>query len=209
MGIFAWCPEDMTGISRDIAEHELKIPPNVKPIFQQKRSLSPNRSLAACKEVEGLVQAGILQEVKYHSWIANPVIVKKPDGSWRMCINFKDLNKACPKDCYHLPEIDLKVDSLIGFPFKCFLDAYKGYHQIQMKKDDEEKTAFHTDKGIFCYQKIPFDFKNAGATYQRLVDKAFTGQIGKNMEAYMDDLVIKSKTEGQMLDDIQETFWNL
>ncbi|KAJ0558612.1 putative nucleotidyltransferase, Ribonuclease H [Helianthus annuus] len=78
-----------------------------------------------------------------------------------------------------------------------------------MKEEDEEKTAFHTDKGIFCYKKMPFGLKNAGATYQRLVDKAFASQIGKNMEAYVDDLVIKSKTEYQMLDDIQETFKNL
>ncbi|KAJ0489324.1 putative nucleotidyltransferase, Ribonuclease H [Helianthus annuus] len=207
--VFAWSPEDMTGIPRSIAEHELKIPPNVKPVVQKKRSLAPERSLAACQEVEKLVSAGILREVKYQSWIANPVMVRKPDNSWRMCIDFKDLNKACPKDCYPLPEIDLKVDSLTGYPFKCFLDAYKGYHQILMKEEDEEKTAFHTDKGIFCYQKMPFDLKNAGATYQRLVDKAFESQIGRNMEAYVDDLVIKSKTEYQMLDDIQETFKNL
>ncbi|KAJ0920231.1 putative nucleotidyltransferase, Ribonuclease H [Helianthus annuus] len=161
MDIFALCPEDMTGIPYDIAEHELKIPHDVKPVVQQKRSLAPDRSLAACQEVEGLVQAGILPEVKYHSWIANPVMLRKPDRSWRMCIDFKDLNKACPKDCYPLPEIDLKVDSLAGFHFKCFFDAYKGYHHIQMKKEDEEKTAFHTDKGIFCYQKMPFGLKNA------------------------------------------------
>ncbi|KAJ0820273.1 putative nucleotidyltransferase, Ribonuclease H [Helianthus annuus] len=207
--VFAWSPEDMTGIPRSIAEHELRIPPNVKPVVQKKRSLAPERSLAACQEVEKLVSAGILREVKYQSWIANPVMVRKPDNSWRMCIDFKDLNKACPKDCYPLPEIDLKVDSLTGYPFKCFLDAYKGYHQILMKEEDEEKTAFHTDKGIFCYQKMPFGLKNAGATYQRLVDKAFESQIGRNMEAYVDDLVIKSKTEYQMLDDIQETFKNL
>ncbi|KAJ0566634.1 putative nucleotidyltransferase, Ribonuclease H [Helianthus annuus] len=207
--VFAWCPEDITGIPRDIAEHELRIPPDVKPVVQKKRSLAPERSLAACQEVEKLVSTDILREVKYQSWVANPVMVKKPDNSWRMCIDFKDLNKACPKDCYPLPEIDLKVDSLTGYPFKCFLDAYKGYYQILMKEEDEENTAFHTDKGIFCYKKMPFGLKNTGATYQRLVDKAFANQIGKNMEAYVDDLVIKSKTEYQMLDDIQETFKNL
>ncbi|XP_022030759.1 uncharacterized protein LOC110931682 [Helianthus annuus] len=172
----------MTGIPRNIAEHELRIPPDIKPVVQKKRSLAPERSLAACQEVENLVSAGILREVKYQSWVANPIMVRKPDNSWRMCIDFKDLNKACPKDCYPLPEIDLKVDSLTGYPFKCFLDAYKGYHQILMKEEDEEKTAFHTDKGIFCYREMPFGLKNAGATYQRLVDKAFLSQIGRNME---------------------------
>nr|GEU37751.1 CO dehydrogenase flavoprotein-like, FAD-binding, subdomain 2 [Tanacetum cinerariifolium] len=87
---------------------------------------------------------------------------------WRMCVDFKDLNKACPKDGYPLPKIDWKVESLCGYPYKCFLDAYKGYHQIKMAEEDEEKTAFITSQGIFCYSKMPFGLKNAGATYQRV-----------------------------------------
>ncbi|GKC79021.1 reverse transcriptase domain-containing protein, partial [Tanacetum coccineum] len=129
-----------------------------------------------------LVAAGIMREVHYHDWLSNPVMVKKHDDSWRMCVDFKDLNKACPKDGYPLPEIDWKVESLCGFPFKCFLDAYKGYHQIQMAEEDEEKTALITNQGIFCYTKMPFGLRNAGATYQRLVDKAFHGKIGRNLE---------------------------
>nr|GEX66501.1 reverse transcriptase domain-containing protein [Tanacetum cinerariifolium] len=99
-------------------------------------------------------------------------MVKKHDGSWRICVDFTDLNKACSQDCYPLSEIDWKVESLCGYPFKCFLDAYKGYHQIQLAEADEEKTAFHTGQGVYCYTKMPFGLKNAGATYQRLMDKA-------------------------------------
>ncbi|GJR60090.1 reverse transcriptase domain-containing protein [Tanacetum coccineum] len=112
-------------------------------------------------------------------------------------------------DGYPLPEIDWKVESLCGFPFKCFLDAYKGYHQIQMAEEDEEKTAFITNQGIFCYTKMPFGLRNAGATYQRLVDKTFHGQIGRNLEVYVDDLVIKSRTEDEVVRDIEETFKTL
>ncbi|GKE95399.1 hypothetical protein Tco_1580254 [Tanacetum coccineum] len=108
-----------------------------------------------------------------------------------MCIDFKNLNSACPKDYYPLPEIDLKIEAVMGFPFKCFLDAYKGYHQIQMSKEDEEKMAFYTDQGTYCYTKMPFDLKNAGATYQRLVDSPFQAQLGRNLKAYVDDMVIK------------------
>ncbi|GJW77128.1 reverse transcriptase domain-containing protein [Tanacetum coccineum] len=126
-----------------------------------------------------------------------------------MCVDFKDLNKACPKDGYPLPKIDWKVESLCGYPFKCFLDAYKGYHQIKMAEEDEEKTAFITSQGIFCYSKMPFGLKNAGATYQRLVDKAFQRQIGRNLEVYVDDLVIKSRTEKEVIRDIEETFRTL
>ncbi|GJX29011.1 reverse transcriptase domain-containing protein [Tanacetum coccineum] len=130
-------------------------------------------------------------------------------GSWRMCVDFTDLNKACPQDCYPLPEIDWKVESLCGYPFKCFLDAYKVYHQIQMAESDEEKTAFHTSQGVYCYAKMPFGLKNTGSAYQRLVDKAFDSQVGKNIEVYVDDLVIKSHTEAEMLRDIDETFRTL
>ncbi|GKB44234.1 reverse transcriptase domain-containing protein [Tanacetum coccineum] len=136
-------------------------------------------------------------------------MLKKHDGSWRMCVDFIDLNKACPQDCYPLLEIDWKVESLYGYHFKCFLDAYKGYHQIQMAESDEEKTTFHTNQGVYCYTKMPFGLKNADATYQRLVDKAFDGQVGRNIEVYVDDLVIKSHTEEEMLRDINETFRTL
>nr|GEZ79064.1 reverse transcriptase domain-containing protein [Tanacetum cinerariifolium] len=112
-------------------------------------------------------------------------------------------------DCYPLPEIDWKVKSLCGYPYKCFLDAYKGYHQIQMAAADEEKTAFHTGHGVYCYTKMPFGLKNAGATYQRLMDKAFENKIGRNIEVYVDDLVVKSHTEAKMVRDIEETFQTL
>ncbi|GJX80331.1 reverse transcriptase domain-containing protein [Tanacetum coccineum] len=140
---------------------------------------------------------------------SNPVMVQKHDGTWQMYVDFKDLNNACPKDCYPLPEIDWKVESLCGYPFKCFLDVYKGYHQIKMAKEDEEKTAFITSQGIFCYSKMQFGLKNDGSTYQRLVDKAIQKQIGRNLEVYVDDLVIKSRTEEEIIRDITETFKTL
>ncbi|GJT91538.1 reverse transcriptase domain-containing protein [Tanacetum coccineum] len=123
-----------------------------------------------------------------------------------MCVDFTDINKAFPKDCYPLPEIDWKIESLSGFHLKYFLDAYKGYHQIQMAEEDEDKTAFYAGEGVFCYKKIPFGLKNAGATYQRLVDKVFSHQIQRNLKAYIDDMVIKSTSEEEILKDIQETF---
>ncbi|GJT08833.1 reverse transcriptase domain-containing protein [Tanacetum coccineum] len=126
LDVFAWRPADMTGVSRHIAEHRLNIREGCLPIRQKKRGQAPERNKAIQEEVEKLVDAGIMKEVHYHSWLSNPVMVKKHDGSWRMCVDFKDLNKACPQDGYPLPEIDWKVESLCGYPFKCFLDAYKG-----------------------------------------------------------------------------------
>ncbi|GJZ57297.1 reverse transcriptase domain-containing protein [Tanacetum coccineum] len=199
----------MTGVPRQIAKHKLNVRKGCQPVRQKKRGQAAERNVAINDEVSKLVTAGIMREVHYHDWLSNPVMVKKSDNSWRMCVDFKDLNKACPKDGYPLPEIDWKVESLCGFPFKCFLDAYKGYHQIQMAEEDEEKTAFITNQGIFCYTKMPFGLRNAGATYQRLVDKTFHGQIGRNLEVYVDDLVIKSRTEDEVVRDIEETFKTL
>ncbi|GJY31072.1 reverse transcriptase domain-containing protein [Tanacetum coccineum] len=121
---------DMTGVPRHIAEHRLNVREGCFPVRQKKRGQASERNKAICEKVEKLVNA-----------------------------NFKDLNKACPKDGYQLPEIDWKVESLCGYPFKCFLDAYKGYHQIKMAKEDEEKTTFITSQGIFCYSKMPFGLK--------------------------------------------------
>ncbi|GJZ33546.1 reverse transcriptase domain-containing protein [Tanacetum coccineum] len=196
----------MTGVLRHIAEHRLNVRESYQLVRQKKRGQAAKRNIAINDEVNKLVAARIMKEVHYHDWLSNLVMVKKHDNSWRMCVDFKDLNKACPKDRYPLLEIDWKVESLCGFPFKCFLDAYKGYHQIQMAEEDEEKTAFIINQGIFCYTKMPFGLRNARATYQRLVDKAFYGQIGRNLEVYVDDLVIKSRTEDEIICDIEETF---
>ncbi|GJV10666.1 reverse transcriptase domain-containing protein [Tanacetum coccineum] len=189
-----------------MAEHRLNIQDGYSPVRQKKRGQAPERAKAIQEEVQKLVKAGIMREVYYHEWLSNPVIVKKHDGSCRMCVDFMNLNKACPQDCYPLPKIDWKIESLCGYPFKCFLDAYKGYHQIQMAEMDEEKMAFHTPHGVYCYTKMPFGLKNAEATYQRLVDKAFEKQVGRNLEVYVDDLVIKSHTEAELLRDIKKTF---
>nr|GEU69686.1 reverse transcriptase domain-containing protein [Tanacetum cinerariifolium] len=175
----------------------------------KKRGQAPKRAKAIQAEVQKLVEAGIMREVYYHDWLSNPIMVKKHDGSWRMCVDFTDLNKAYPQDCYPFTEIDWKVESLCGYPFKCFLDAYKGYHQIQLAEADEEKTAFHTGQGVYCYTKMPFGLKNTGATYQRLMDKAFKGQVGRNIKVYVDDLVVKIHTEAEMVRDIEETFSTL
>ncbi|GKA42498.1 putative nucleotidyltransferase, ribonuclease H [Tanacetum coccineum] len=207
--IFAWTLADMTGIPMAITKHSLNTYPHIEPKAQKKMSLAPNRRKVVTDEVNKWLKAGIVRRVRYPTWVVNPVLVKKVDGSWRMCIDFKDLNKACPKDLYPLSKIDWKIESLMEFQYKCFLDAYTGYHQIQMTKKDEEKTAFHTEDGVFCYTKMPFGLKNAGATYQRLVDSAFKEQIGVNLEAYVDDMVIKSRTEQDIIKDIEQTFSTL
>ncbi|RDY02416.1 Retrovirus-related Pol polyprotein from transposon 17.6, partial [Mucuna pruriens] len=112
-----------------------------------------------------------------------------------MSTDYTDLNKVCPKDPYPLPNIDRLVDNVSGYEFLSFMDAYSGYNQIRMHPEDEEKTAFITDSGAFCYKVMPFGLKNAGATYQRLMDKVFKEVIGRDIEVYVDDMVAKLNPE--------------
>ena len=133
-------------------------------------------------------------------------MVKKANGKWRMCVDFTNLNKACLKDSYPLPRIDQLVDSTTGHKLLSFIDAFSGYNQIKMDEVNQEKTSFVTSQGLFCYEVIPFGLKNAGATYQRLVNHMFHPQIGRNVEVYVDDMLVKSLDEGKHLDDLQETF---
>ena len=142
----------------------------------------------------------------YPDWLTNIVMVKKANGKWRMCVDFTDLNKACPKDSYPLPRIDQLVDSIAGHKLLSFMDTFSGYNQIKMNEADQEKTSFVTSQGLFCYEVMPFGLKNTGVTYQRLVNHMFRPQIGRNVEVYVDDMLVKSLDEGKHLDDLQETF---
>jgi hypothetical protein len=118
----------MPRILREVIEHKLGIDPAFKPIKQKERRYTPERRETIRLEVNKLLEAGFIMPVNYPSWLANPVLVEKPDGSWRMCINYTSLNKACPKDEYSLPHICQIVDSKASCELLSFLDAYSGYH---------------------------------------------------------------------------------
>ncbi|KAK0584983.1 hypothetical protein LWI29_021679 [Acer saccharum] len=174
--------------------------------FRKRKLFNPERSITIKKEVEKLLSTGSIREVKYPEWVANVVLVKKKNNQWRMCVDFTDLNKACLKDSFPLPRIDQLVDATAGHELLSFMDAYSGYNHIWMNKVDEEKIAFTTDQGLNCYKVMPFGLKNAGATYQRLVNRIFARQIGRNMEVYVDDMLTKSTTMEKHSEDLKETF---
>ncbi|PKA46054.1 RNA-directed DNA polymerase like [Apostasia shenzhenica] len=195
----------MPGIQRAVAEHRLSLKPEATPVRQKKRSFDGEKQRAIREEVEKLLAAGFIREITYPSWLANVVVVKKNSGKWRMCVDFTNLNKACPKDFYPLPKIDRLVDCSAGYSMMSFVDAFSGYHQIRMAENDEEHTSFITDQGTFCYKVMPFGLKNAGATYQRMIDTVLKNQRGRNIEAYVDDVLIKSKCVKQHIEDLRET----
>ena len=127
------------------------------------------------------------------------MVVKKKSGKWRVCVNFMDLNKACPKDPFSMPKIDQLVDAIVGHPRMSFL---KGYHQIPLALDDQEKTAFVTLVGNYHYKVMSFGLKDAGSIYQRMMTRMFESQLGKNIEVYIDDMVVKSKVVSEHLGDL-------
>ncbi|RDX96592.1 hypothetical protein CR513_20731, partial [Mucuna pruriens] len=191
--VFAWSAQDMPGVDPEFMCHQLSVDRNAKPIAQKKRKMGEEKREAAKQEIHKLITAGFVREVQYPTWLANVVMVRKANGKWRMCTDYTDLNKACPKDSYPLPGIDRLVDNVAGFTFLSFMDAYSGYNQIRMHPHDEEKTTFITEEGAFCYQVMPFGLKNAGATYQRLMDKIFKEILGRDVEVYVDDMVARSQ----------------
>jgi len=135
--------------------------------------------------------------------------VKKANGKWRMCVDYTDLNKACLRDAYPLPNIDRLVDGAAGNKVLSFLDAYFGYNQIPMAASDMNKTAFITDDANYFYRVMPFGLKNAGATYQRLMDKVFSHLMGQCVEVYVDDMVVKSPSHHQHAQDLSAVFSTL
>jgi hypothetical protein len=207
--VFAWSHEDMPGIDPSVIVHKLNVDPNHRPVKQRRRAFAAERNQAVAEEVEKLLKAGFIREVDYPEWLANVVLVKKSNVKWRMCVDFTDLNKACPKDSFSLPRIDLLVDSTSGHELLSFMDSFSGYNQIYMEEADQEKIAFITDRGLYCYKMMPFGLKNAGATYQRLVNRMFQNQIERNVEVYVDDMLVKSIRATEHIEDLRETFRTL
>ncbi|KAG7532877.1 Integrase catalytic core [Arabidopsis thaliana x Arabidopsis arenosa] len=203
---FAWSAADMPGIDPSIICHKLNVDPSFKPVKQKRRKLGVERAKAVNDEVDKLLKIGSIREVQYPEWVANTVVVKKKNGKDRVCIDFTDLNKACPKDSFPLPHIDRLVESTAENELLTFMDAFSGYNQIMMDPEDQEKTSFITYRGTYCYKVMPFGLKNAGATYQRLVNKMFHEHLGKTMEVYIDDMLVKSLKKEDHIKHLEECF---
>lgn len=123
-----------------------------------------NRKKVIDEEVENLLNADIICEIKYPDWLANVVLVKKPNGKWRMCVDYTDLNAACPKDSFPLPSIDQLINATSRHTMLSFMDAFFGYNQINMDLKDIAKTAFITHRAVYAYKMMPFGLINAGST---------------------------------------------
>ena len=161
INVFAQNTYEAPGVDLEFICHHLNVNPSIVPKKQPPRHPSKEHAEAVREEVTRLKQAGAIEEVFYPEWLANTVVVKKKSGKWRVCIDFMDLNKACPKDPFPMPKIDQLVDATVSHPRMSFLDAFQGYHQIPLALDDQEKTVFVTPIGNYHYKVMPFGLKNA------------------------------------------------
>jgi len=207
--VFAWSYKDMPGLDPEVVEHRLPLKPECPPVKQKLRRSHPDMALKIKEEVRKQIDAGFLVTSEYPQWLANIVPVPKKDGKVRMCVDYRDLKKASPKDDFPLPHIDVLVDSTAKCKVFSFMDSFSGYNQIKMAPEDREKTSFITPWGAFCYLVMPFGLINAGATYQRGMAKIFHDMMHKEIEVYVDDMIVKSGTEEEHVEYLLKMFQRL
>jgi hypothetical protein len=191
--VFAWSAKDLQGVDRDIIEHALETDERIAPKKQKLQKMSEEKVKAVEAKVQRLQDMKVIREVKYPVWLANTVPVKKKNGKWRMCVDFTDLNKACKKDDFPLEGVDKIVDDAANSEMLSLLDMFSGYHQIRVRKADEEKKSFITLFGTFCFVRMPEGLKNAGCTLSRMIAIVLHPQIRRNILAYVDDIVIREE----------------
>ncbi|KAL6125282.1 hypothetical protein ACLB2K_073341 [Fragaria x ananassa] len=163
--VFTWNYEEMPGLNPSLVCHTLNMEPGAKPVVQARRNYHKEDEVQIKQEIEKLLACGFIKPIKHPTWVANIVPMKKKNGQVRICIDYRDLNKACPKDKFPLLNMDMLIDSTSGQGMLSFMDGFSGYNQIKMVARDAEKTAFRTHYGNFHYTIMPFCLKNAEVTY--------------------------------------------
>uniref|UniRef100_A0A2N9EJ07 Reverse transcriptase domain-containing protein n=1 Tax=Fagus sylvatica TaxID=28930 RepID=A0A2N9EJ07_FAGSY len=193
---FAWSYTELLGLSRKLVEHRLPIKAGFEPYQQAPRRMAPDIILKVKEEIERLVAANFIRPARYVEWLSNIVPVMKKNGKLRICVDFRNLNNATPKDEYPMPMANLLVDGVAGYQILSMMDGHSGYNQIFIVEEDVHKIAFRCPGSIGTFEWIvmPFGLKNAGATYQRAMNLIFHDMLHKFMEVYIDDVVVKSQT---------------
>jgi ribonuclease HI len=199
----------MPGLDPQVATHKLAIDPQFRPVKQLPRRFRPELQDQIIAEVDKLIAAGFIKEVQYARWLANIVPVMKKNNQVRVCVDFRDLNRACPKDDFPIPVTEMVIDATTGYGALSFMDGFSGYNQIKMDECDAIDTAFRTPRGNFHYTVMPFGLKNAGSTYQRAMTHVLDGLIHKSVECYVDDIVVKTRERGGHPEDLRVVFERL
>ncbi|KAI5338934.1 hypothetical protein L3X38_018206 [Prunus dulcis] len=183
----------MPGLNPNLVSHTPIIEPGTKPVVQPRRNFHPEIEKQIKVEIEKLLAAGFIKPIKHPTWLPNIVPVKKKTGVIRIWTYYRDLN-PCPKDEFPLPNMDILIDSTSGQGLLSFMDGFSGYNQIKMSPKDAEKTTFRMPYENFYYTVMSFSLKNADTTHQRAMTAVFHDMMRKEVEDYVDDLVVKSRS---------------
>jgi hypothetical protein len=190
LDVFAWSYDDLKAYDKTIFQHIIPLREGANPVKQKIRIMNPKLKPLVKVELEKLKKVGIIYPIRHSDWLSNPVIVRKKTGEIQMCVDFRDLNKSSVKDNYPLPNMEFLLQQVTGSACMSMLDGFSGYNQVLVVEEDREKTTFITPWETYAYARMPFGLKNAGATFQRAMDHAFEGLIGKFMVDYQDDLTV-------------------
>jgi ribonuclease HI len=177
--VFLWTYEDLKTYDTSVIEHKIPLKEEARPFRQKLRQINPTLLPVMEREVKKLLDAQIIVPLRYSSWVANLVPVRKKSGEIRLCVDFRNLNRSSRKDNYPLPNMEHILQRVTGASRISMIDGFSGYNQISVMPEDREKTAFTTPWGTFMYAKMPFGLMNAGATFQRAMDIAFIGEKDK------------------------------
>lgn len=188
--------------------HNIVTAPMQMPIRQQPRRRNPHQATIEQDEINKMLAAGVITH-SHSPWASPTVLVRKSDGSWRFCVDYRKLNMITVSDTYALPRIDDILDRLGGQHLFSTLDMQAGYWQIPMATEDAAKTAFHGPHGLYEFQRMPFGLKNAPATFQRTMDFVLAGLLNEHCWVYLDDIIVASTNFDQHVRDLQQVFDSL
>lgn len=203
---FAWTYSNMLGLDAALVVHHLAVFLRAKPIKQKLQNMHPQITLLVKLELKKLLSVGVIKPIDHPEWILNLVPVSKPIGGIIIYMDFQDLNKACPKDDFPLPRIDMIVDLIVGHKILPLMDDFSRYNQIKISIDDQHKTTFTCAWGTFCWNIISFGLKNARATYQQAMTTIFHDMLHTTMEDYVDDILEKSIKREDHLTNLAKMF---
>jgi hypothetical protein len=204
---FAWDYMEMPGLDRSIVKHRLPLKKGFWPFQQRARQMRTEVLEEVKKEIEKMLEAGFIRPCRYAEWISSIVHVQKKDGWWRVYVDFRNLNRATLKDEYPMPVVEMLINAVVDNKILSFMDGNACYNQIFMALEDIHKTAFRVPDvmGLFEYVVMTFGLKNAGTTYQCVMNYIYHDLIGKLVEIYIDDIVVKSTSTGGHLGDLRVT----
>ena len=183
---FSWDYTNMSGIHPDTCTHHIYMKDNVRPIQQPQRRMNPMLKEIVKDELQKLLKVDFIYPISDSQWVSPLVVVPKKNGKWRICVDYRELNKATLKDHFPLPFIDQVLDTLAGKKLVSFLDGFSGYNQIKIALEDQDKTIFTCPWGTYAYKVLPFGLCNAPATFQREVLDIFVDLVHEWVEVYMD-----------------------